>query len=53
MMSKGFDMRCGAGKTARVWLQGKGGGLKPGQAIVVLPAKAGEKAAAGYLSPLR
>jgi hypothetical protein len=49
------DMRCGAGETARVWLQGKGGGLKPGQAFVVLPAKRGdgENAAAGYVSPLR
>ena len=27
------------GKTARVWLQGKGGGLKPGQAFVLLPRK--------------
>jgi hypothetical protein len=47
-------MRCGRGKTARVWLQGKGGALKPAQAFFVLPAKAGEgeNAAAGYLSPL-
>jgi hypothetical protein len=28
-MPKGFDLRCAAGKTARVWQQGKGGGLKP------------------------
>jgi hypothetical protein len=42
-------------KTARVWLQGKGGGLKPWQAFVLLPAKEGEdkNATAGYLSPLR
>jgi hypothetical protein len=54
-MSKGFDMRCAAVKTARVWLQGKGGGQKPRQAFVVLPAKVGEgeNAVAGYLSPMR
>jgi hypothetical protein len=34
-MRKGFDLKCGAGKTARVWLQGKGGGLTPGQALVL------------------
>jgi hypothetical protein len=52
---RGFDLRCAAGKTARVWLQGKGGALKPGQAFVLLPEKAGEgvNAAAGYVSPLR
>ena len=27
-MPKGFNLRCAAGKTARVWLQGKGGGLE-------------------------
>jgi hypothetical protein len=49
------DRRCAAGKTARVWQQGKGGGLKPGQAFVLLPAKEEEGAdtTAGYLSPLR
>jgi hypothetical protein len=54
-MPKGFDLRCGAGKTARVWLQGKGGGLKPGQALVLLPLKSGENenSPAAYLSPLR
>jgi hypothetical protein len=43
---------CGAG---RVWLQGKGGGLKPGQALVLLPPKEEESgnAPAGYLAPLR
>jgi hypothetical protein len=41
-MPKGFDLRCGAGKTARVWLQGKGGGFKPGQGFVLLPPKEGE-----------
>jgi hypothetical protein len=39
-MTKGFNLRCTAGRTARVWLQGKGGALTPGQALV-LP-KAGE-----------
>jgi hypothetical protein len=38
-MPKGFNLRCAAGKTARVWLQGKGGGLAPGQALVLLPVK--------------
>ena len=39
----------------RGWQQGKGEGLKPGQAFVLLPKKEGEgaDAAAGYLSPLR
>jgi hypothetical protein len=41
-MPKGFDLRCAAGKTARVWLQGKGGGLKPGEAVVLLRVKEGE-----------
>lgn len=52
---KGFDLRCAAGKTARVWLQGKGGDLKPGQAMVLLPPKGGEtdKSPAAYLAPLR
>ena len=31
-MPKGFDLRRGAGKTVRVWVQGKGGALRPGQA---------------------
>jgi hypothetical protein len=54
-MVKGFDPRCGAGKTACVWLRGKGGGLKPGQALVLLPLKSGENqnSPAGYLGPLR
>jgi hypothetical protein len=54
-MVKRFDLRCGAGKTARVWLQGRGGGLKLGQAFVLLPKKDGEteSSAAGYLAPLR
>ena len=42
LVPKGFNLRCAAGKTARVWLQGKGGGLKPGQAMVLLPPAAGE-----------
>jgi hypothetical protein len=54
-MLKGFNLRCAAGKTARVWQQGKGGGLKPGQAFVLLPGKKGEPedTPAGYLAPLR
>jgi hypothetical protein len=54
-MPKGFDPRCGAGKTARVWLQFKGGGLKPGQAPVLLPLKDGEtsESPAAYIAPLR
>jgi hypothetical protein len=54
-MPKGFDLRCGAGKTARVWLQGNGGGLRPGQAFVLFPKKDGEtnNSLAGYLAPLR
>jgi hypothetical protein len=38
-----------------VWLQGKGGGLKPGLAFVLLPPKEGEgdNAPAEHLAPLR
>jgi hypothetical protein len=54
-MPKGFDLRCGSGKTARVWVQRKGGALKRGQALVLLPRKEdeGEGPAAGYIAPLR
>jgi hypothetical protein len=54
-MAKGFQLRCGAGKTARVLLQGKGGCLAPGQALVLLPPREGETAdsPAAYLAPLR
>jgi hypothetical protein len=54
-MPKGFDLRCGAGKTARVWVEGKGGALKPGQAMVLLPLREGEdeNSIVGYLAPLR
>ena len=54
-MPTGSDLRCGAGKTARVWLQGKGGALKPGQAMVLLPVREGEdeNSLAGNLAPLR
>ena len=41
-MPKEFNLQCAAGKTARLWLQGKGGGRKPGQAMVLLPPKQGE-----------
>jgi len=54
-MPKGFDLRCGARKTARVFVQGKGGALKPGQAMVLLPLTEDEdeNSVAGYLAPLR
>ena len=54
-MQKGFDLRCAAGKTARVWLQNKSGKLTTGQAMVLLPPKIGEtaNAPAAYLAPLR
>jgi hypothetical protein len=41
-MPKGFNLRCAAGKTAQVWLQGKGGALTRGQALVLLPVQEGE-----------
>ena len=52
---KGFNLRCAAGKTARVWLQGKGETLKPGQAMVLMPLRDGgnENSLVGYLVPLR
>jgi hypothetical protein len=54
-MPKGFDLRCSAGKTARVWVQRKGGGLNPGQTMVLLPLREeeDENSLAGYLAPLR
>ena len=54
-MPKGFNLRCAAGKTARVWLQGKGGALTPGQALVLLPVKQGEtdESPVAYRAPLR
>jgi len=54
-MPKGFVLRCAAGRTARVWRQGKGGGLTPGRAFVLLPPKKGETkdSLAGYLASLR
>jgi len=36
--AKGFSLQCAAGKTERVWLQGKGGGPKQRQAVVLLPS---------------
>jgi hypothetical protein len=55
IMPKGFVLRCAAGKTARAWLQGKGGRLTPGRALVLPPPKEGETkdSPAGYLAPLR
>ena len=41
-MPKGFNLRCSAGKTARGWLQEKGGALAPGQVLVLLPIRPGE-----------
>ena len=54
-MPKGFDLRCAAGKTARIWLQGKGGLLSPGQAVVLLPIQEGEaeESPIAYRAPLR
>ena len=38
-----------------MWLHGKGGGLAPGQALVLLPVKEGEthESPAAYRAPLR
>ena len=54
-MPKGSDLRCGAGRTARVRVQGKQGLLKPGQAMVLPPPneKEHENSLAGYFAPLR
>lgn len=54
-MPKGFFLQCAAGKTARVWQQGKGGGLTPGKALVLLPPKRGETkdSPAAYIGLLR
>jgi hypothetical protein len=54
-MPKGFNLRCAAGKTARVWLQGKGGALTPGQALVLLPIQEGETddSPVSYRAPFR
>jgi len=53
--AQGFSLRCAAGKTARVWLQGKGGELAPGQALVLLPIRPGEtdESSVAYQAPLR
>ena len=54
-MPKGFNLRCAAGKTARIWLQGKGGALVQGQALVLLPIRPGEtdQSPVAYRAPLR
>ena len=54
-MPKGFNLQCYAGKTTRVWLQGKGGALTPGNAFVLLPIKEREteESPAGYYTSLR
>ena len=49
-MPKGLNLKCAAWKTARVWLQGKGGGLAPGQALVLLPVKESWLTASGLVS---
>lgn len=38
-----------------MWLQGKGGGLAPGQTLVLLPVKKGEtdESPVAYRAPLR
>jgi len=41
-MPKGFNQRVAAGKSAHMWLQGKGGALTPEQALVLLPIMKGE-----------
>jgi hypothetical protein len=41
-MPKRFHPRCGARKTAPVWLQGKCGDPYAGEAAVLLPKKEGE-----------
>jgi hypothetical protein len=41
-MANGFDLRCAAGKTPRLWLQGKGGKVVLGQAMVLLHPKKGQ-----------
>jgi hypothetical protein len=52
---KGFNLQCAAGKTARIWLQRKGGKLLPGQALVLLPIAEEETddSPVAYRSPLR
>jgi hypothetical protein len=54
-MPKGFNLRCAAGKTARVWLQGRGSALMPGQALVLLPMLEGETddSPVSHRAPLR
>jgi hypothetical protein len=54
-MPKGVNLQCAAGKTARIWLQRKGGKLLPGQALVLLPIAEGETddSPFAYRSPLR
>ena len=37
-MPKGFDLRGGPGRTARVWLQPKGGAFTSAKRFVLLPA---------------
>jgi hypothetical protein len=52
---KGFDLWCSAGKTARVWLQGDGGSIKPGEALILLPPQSNRSAESPVadMAPLR
>jgi hypothetical protein len=54
-VTKGFDLWCSAGKTASVWLQGNGGSIKPGEALVLLPPQSKEtpESLVAYTAPLR
>jgi hypothetical protein len=54
-MPKGLNLRCAAGKSARIRLQGKGAALAPGQALVLLPKRPGEtnESPVAYRAPLR
>lgn len=54
-MAKGFCLEYGYGKTAQIWQQNKGGGLSPGQAMVLLPPAPNETkdSPVAYIAPLR
>ena len=54
-MPKGFDLWCSAGKTGRVWLQGDGGSIKPGEALVLLlpQSKGPAEGPVAHMAPLR
>jgi len=55
-MPKGFNLRCAAGKTARVWLQGKegwGASTRAGLRLATSGRGETEDSLAGYHAPLR